>query len=479
MSYSYRPQRRQYSQAEKDAYYRRKSQANRSVGRRIPRAPRPVSRAPRRKTKYDYPGVGAKLGGAIGSMAGNLVAPGVGGYIGNALGNVVGGGAQALLKHVTGFGDYSVQKNAIMYNQDAVPEFSTNNERCTVVSHREFIQDIKSSVMFNNTTFRINPNIATSFPWLAALAENYEQYIIQGMVYEFKTTSATAIGSTNTTLGTVIMATQYNSLSPPFSSKQQMENYEFCQSTVPSQSIMHPIECDPLQTQCGGIFNMYNPDDASGDTRLYDIGRFNIATVGMQLDGAIVGELWCTYKICLLKPRLQAISNVADAYQQFTPSGISASFPVGVDPLAPFASNNGFTSQVIDGVNNNQFIINPGFSGSLLVMIVWELGSATTPTGTVTLPTPVATFGNIAAVTGSYFGNTNNIVGLIPAASVPHASMSASIFKSGGGYTDGGVPPTISFIGATVPGGCSFVDCTVQFIALPGEFLGQAVPDLS
>jgi uncharacterized membrane protein len=234
-----------------------------------------------------------------------------------------------LTKTITGFGDYQVKKNALVYNVDAVPEFS-NDKRCTIVTHREMICDIQGSTNFSSQVFRINPAIATTFPWLSSIAGNYEQYVIQGLVFEFKSTSAYALSSSNAALGTVIMATQYNSLSPAFTNKQQMENYEFAQSSTPVHSLLHACECDPSQTANQGLFYVNNPNDQDGDARLYDLGRFTIATQGMQATGYNLGELWVSYKICLLKPKLVGVQNVADWFQ-LDYANITPSLPFGVE----------------------------------------------------------------------------------------------------------------------------------------------------
>jgi hypothetical protein len=89
--------------------------------------------------------------------------------------------------------------------------------------------------------------------------------------------------------------------------KQQMENYEFAQSSTPVHSLLHACECDPSQTANQGLFYVNNPNDQDGDARLYDLGRFTIATQGMQATGYNLGELWVSYKICLLKPKLVGV----------------------------------------------------------------------------------------------------------------------------------------------------------------------------
>ncbi|QMW68668.1 capsid protein [Crucivirus-124] len=397
---------RQYSDKEKAAYYKKKATMVANPQRRY------KSKYPKKryvKKRYDYPGAGYSIGSSLG---GN-----VGGPMGSIIGGAVGQGAQSLVKRITGFGDYKVSKNALVYNVDAIPEFSNDNERCTMICHREFISDIISSVSFNANTFRINPSIVTTFPWLASVARNWEQYVVQGMVFEFKTTSATAIGSTNTGLGTVIMATQYNSLAPEFSSKQQMENYEFSQSTIPSASILHPIECDPTQTQCGGIFNTYDPDYDVGDRRLYDIGRFTLATVGMQEANSVIGELWVTYKICLLKPRLTSISDVYDFFTLDT-GQMSPTYPIG-DPVAaiPDSSNSGIF-KVKGTIAAGQYLeIDAEFIGIMQVVVAYVLDGG----GSNSFAPPYANnfSSSIIDVTGNFIG-------------VPSVAQGQNVRESGG-----------------------------------------------
>jgi len=124
-------------------------------------------------------------------------------------------------------------------------------------------------------------------------------------VYEFKSTSADALNSTNTALGAVIMSTEYDLAKSPFTTKMQMENYEFTSSCKPSCSMLHPIECDPAQTPIPTQY-VRNSNSTVYDKRLTDLGLFQIATYGMQA-AAVIGELWVTYEIELLKPRVNLV----------------------------------------------------------------------------------------------------------------------------------------------------------------------------
>lgn len=304
-----------------------------------------------------YRGAGSALGAAIGSA--------VGGAPGTAIGAALGAAGADLIKSVTGFGDYKVSYNTILF-PDQVPQFREKG-RSVIVNHREYIQDITSSSVagaFNINSFIINPGDPATFPWLNNLAEQFEEYRVHGMIFEFKTTSSDALNSTNTALGTVVMATQYNSIAPVFTNKQQMENYEFGASTKPSCSLMHAIECDPKVTSFGPIFTVrQGAGTDTGDVRLYDLGKFSIATVGLQGTSVNVGELWCTYSIELFKPRQSSVDFAAHWQLGGAAGTVTAAAPLSNAVLTSTSANNtGIT------LSNTVVTFPSSFSGNVLVV---------------------------------------------------------------------------------------------------------------
>lgn len=443
-----------YTDAQKAAYYKKKyqdSQKKKSYSGRSYYKKR--SYTPR-KGKYDYPG----LGRSIGSAAGNMIAPGIGGSIGGAMGH----GAQSLMKTITGFGDYNVSANSMVYNSDAVPQFTHQNPRCTIITHREFIKDIRSSINFESSVFTINPGDPLTFPWLHKIAANYEEYLFQGIIFEYKTNSATSIGSTNTALGTVAIATQYNSLAPSFTSKQQIENYEFANSSVPSQSMLHALECDPkLGNEVKYIFNERD-SDVNADPRNYNLGKTTIATQGMQA-ASTVGELWVSYKVCLLKPRLGYDDNIADCYQMR--GNIAATTPLGDEPLLASLKNVGFTRQIIDGVSDNKIEFNEAFNGIVRVEVIYNPLAVT---DSFQPPDIVVAGGNISDVSTSYLGVDKGRSTTVFTDSVYWISY----FQVEGGFNSSGVLPTIAVSGMTTVG-TTFTNpdtnCYINIMAVPSQ----------
>jgi hypothetical protein len=435
-----------YTDKQKIAYYKKKA----SVAERS-------ARKPSYKKRYNRSNrSGNSLGYSLGSAVGGMIpgAPGITQRVGGAIGS----GLQAL---VTGQGDYTVSRNSLLYNSDAVPKFS-NDKRCTIITHREFIKDIRSSVAFESSEFTVNPGDFKTFPWLSRIAQNYEEYIFQGILFEYKTNSATAVSSTNTALGTVCMASQYNTLAPSFTSKHQIENYEFANSSVPCESMLHAIECDPsLGNEVKSIFNERD-SDLNADPRNYNLCRTTIATQGMQA-ASTIGELWVTYKVCLMKPRLGNNDNIADFYAMDA-AGIGATRPISEDLIAS-SQNIGFTSQIKSG-NYNHFEIDPTYQGILQVVISYGLTSFTS----FECPRIEVVAGNASSVTQQYStGPTTLKPDFVSGQdSQPNRAVNVGYFKVDGGYDSSGDKPTISIDTGSF-NNCVFNGGTISFIAVPSQ----------
>lgn len=220
---------------------------------------------------------------------------------GEAIGHGIG--------RILGSGDYQtgpMVKSNVLVNSTEVPQFSDMG-RANVIAHREYLGDLITSPTpgaFLNRTFTINPGLSNSFPWLSTIAQNYEQYKVHGMVFYFKTTSGDSVASTNTALGTVIMATDYNVNASPYQSKTEMENSQFAQSCKPSMSAMHGIECAPSELPLKNYYVRTGDIAASDSIKWYDMANFQIATQGFQSANVNVGEIWVTYLIEFFKPQI-------------------------------------------------------------------------------------------------------------------------------------------------------------------------------
>lgn len=268
--------------------------------------------------KYVPKGTFRALGAGLGSIYGM---PAAGSTLGGKLADLVG------------FGQYQVRKNSIV-SQGTSPASMHNGNSSVLVRHREYITDIVSSSSantFENQSFSLNPGLASTFPWLAPISAQYQEYVPRGIVFEFKTLTSQAIASsTNTTIGGVIMATEYNAVQPAFIDKQQMDNTEYTTSAPVYQSFYHPVECDMRQNPLKVMYNRSGAVPEGTDPRLYDLGNFQIATFGVQGTSVVLGELWVTYEFELLKPQPGSVLGtevVSDSFSGFVASGFGESSP--------------------------------------------------------------------------------------------------------------------------------------------------------
>jgi len=242
---------------------------------------------------------------AVGKYLGNLAGTAYGGPSLGAAGGIVGSAAGSGLAKLLGFGAYKVSSNSFMgEGQDPASMHSVNN--AVKVRHREYITDISSSATantFSNQSFSLNPGLPTVFPWLSAIAAQYQEFKPLGVVFEFKTLSSTAIASsTNTTIGGIIMSTDYNSINPQFPNKASMDNAEYTTSAPVYDSFYHPIECDMKQNPLSTLYIRSGAVPANTDQRMYDLGQFQIASFGVQGTSVVLGELWVSYEFEFSKP---------------------------------------------------------------------------------------------------------------------------------------------------------------------------------
>lgn len=269
---------------------------------------------PHKKEKHQQPKKKKKYA-AMGEQIGSTLGGPIGGFLGK--------GAGAIIDLVSGRGAYRVNKNSLM-TDNGPPLFSGDGS--IVVEHREFLGDVTGSTTFSVTEYDINPGLVRSYPWLSEIANAFQEYELLGQLYEFKSTSADALNSTNTALGTVITATQYDVYAAPFTTKQEMEQYEYSVSCSPSQNSLHPVECAKHRNLLDNL--LIRNGNPAGDVHFYDAGTFSIATVGMQA-AAVIGELWVTYKIRLMKPMIGPSGSglLAAAHLQTTLSNATQAAP--------------------------------------------------------------------------------------------------------------------------------------------------------
>ncbi len=268
--------------------------------------------------------LGGLGGGAIGGMFGQA---GVGSNVGTSLG--------AAISKWLGAGDYTVKQNTIvsasLKGSSAIPMMHNLGQSVTI-RHKEYLCQIKGSKNFTvQRFFLLQPGDTNTFPWLSGVANRFQQYRIKGMVFHYVPTSGYAVSGTNPALGAVMIQTSYRANDTDPASKVEMMNEYWASENIPSDSFCHPIECSPQENPFQVHYVRTLPVPSGDSPLLYDIGKTYIATQGMPDDNNIVGDLWVTYEIELMKPQIESsvVSDSAYAFADAAGTVTAGTAPLG------------------------------------------------------------------------------------------------------------------------------------------------------
>jgi len=428
---------RKYKKATKSAPT--KANAGYAIPRQYNRvkAPQRIPRAIAEKPPGMFAGMGGTAGGAIGSAWGP---------VGTAIGSFLGGKLGHLVEKITGFGDYTVHNNSIMKGGVTIPQIVNSVDRGSVIlRHREYLAEIPSTVDFTIQKFVIQPGVSTSFPWLSQVANSFEQYALRGVIYEFNSTSSDSVLSTSTSssLGSVMMSTDYDIADPAPVNKRQMLGNEYSCSAKPSQSFLHPIECKKSVTAQNMMYTRGIAVASGYDPRLYDFANFYIATEGMQGVAGSVGELWVTYEVELFKPQYN--SNELSDWAGI--NNMTAARPLGTVVLK--GTDRGMTIAGTLGGDGRSYVFPPNYSSGKFLMVYQNRGataqtvgdfiSGLTLTGCVLLNSFIDNNGNPTSSQQGSNSGVSNVLSLIVLVTVELKKPNAQIqFPTGSIVPTGG-----------------------------------------
>lgn len=263
---------------------------------------------------------GRTIGGALGKafnapwMAG--VGDKLGDFVSDTVPKLMGNGMYA------GQGMYAgpTSSNSLVvgpHNEFTVPQFTPQTDGSSVIiSHKEYVGDFYApgpNVQFANQTYKINPGLESTFPWLAQVAQNYVEYKIHQLIFSYKSTVADFAAASGQ-VGQIIGVTQYDANSKPFTEKRSMMEYDASQSCKTSSNLVMGVECDPTKNAgAPGKYIRTTPLEASKDLNQYDVGTFNIAAhdTPTTYENQVLGEIWVSYTVELRKPKVFTAKGMA------------------------------------------------------------------------------------------------------------------------------------------------------------------------
>jgi len=249
---------------------------------------------------------------------------------------------------ILGKGDYTLTRNSVVQDLTGsqVPVMHSAKESIRF-RHREFLGDVYSPNVISNfqtAVYNVNPGLLATFPFLGPIAQQFQTYRFMGLAFEFKSTAAVALSSSNIGMGTVALAAQYRSTAPTFTNRVQMMNEMWSVDGKPCDTFMLPIECAPAETPLDCLYVRGGGIPSTEDLKLYDLCKVTLACTGIPVANQVIGELWVTYDIELFKPQA---TNVLDQYQPLTELSLGT-----VGGTTPFAN----ATATFDNIG---FVLNP------------------------------------------------------------------------------------------------------------------------
>lgn len=295
----------------------------------------------------------------------------LGGLAGSRLGSSAGGARvgrtlAAKISKMFGCGDYVVNEkpvanSLISGNANAYASFG-NNGQSVRIQHREYLFDLTQGAVagaFTNVTMPVNPGLFASFPYLAPIAANFEEYRINGLVFEYvSTTSPYLAGGA---MGSVVLAMQYNPLASAFSSKVQMENSDFAISARPDQSMVYGVEC------ASNMQNMYlvRQGGTTAPLTSTDMGIMQFAIQSPIAAGVVLGEVWVSYDIELMRPKAQV---AGQGWLHFGGTGGAVgTYPSFTTTMAAYGTLSGVS--YTNGVSGSASVVLPTFPANTCISV--------------------------------------------------------------------------------------------------------------
>jgi hypothetical protein len=194
-----------------------------------------------------------------------------------------------------------------------------------IIKHTELAFSLGGSINYTNFGVSINPGLSGVFPWLYSIATVFEQYSVLSMSFIYATAAPTSA------TGTVTLSFDYDAYdSLPSTKTQQMSQADAVTTTVWNGCA---LVLDQRRLSNRGLLYVRQGIIAGTDLKTYDLGNFQIGTVGQAANGTYLGDVYVEYVIKLCTPQAN-LSEVMSYY--FTNAGINGptiAAPFGVGPM--------------------------------------------------------------------------------------------------------------------------------------------------
>lgn len=342
-----------------------------------------------------------------------------------SVGAMLGDGLQkfgtSVIQRILGRGDYRMGDQMAMIKKNSLfkgannqpPSFSKTGMSTFVFEHSEYITDIVSNSTagaYKADVFNVSPSDPICFPWLSSLADSFQQYEIEGMIFRYESNSGDSVAGSNTALGTVMGLLSYDYSDPAPTSKTTFLQYDGCVDAKPSENFLVGVECAPDSNVFNKQFLGVPPTGT--DPRMHYKGKFIIASSGVPGTAVTLGELWVHYRIRLSiasLPNINSVGGQIDGASAYNGQACISTSPYGFS-FGLFRS----TTLTMLPTTNSTMQIQGCIPGQVYIFYLSWRGP-TAGTNTIAAPslggcTPVNAFENGASFQTNSSGVTNSAV---------------------------------------------------------------------
>lgn len=181
------------------------------------------------------------------------------------------------------------------------PPKLNSTQKGSHVNHRELIGTVNGSIAFTANKFVCNPGMPATFPWLSGQAAQWEQYRFNRLRFRYLTRTAT------TTVGSIIMAPDYDPSDSPPASELAVSTYQDCvEDAVWVQELVCDLNVDSMFPNGRRKF-VRSGSVGQEDLKLYDAANFFLCTLE-QIGASAIGKLWVEYDVDFFTPQTPGAS---------------------------------------------------------------------------------------------------------------------------------------------------------------------------
>jgi len=239
------------------------------------------------------------------------------------------------------------------------PRLRQNQPGTITVSHREWVCAVTGSVTGYTVVVNepLNPGLSTVFPWLCALANNYDTYHVDKFVVEYIPTCPT------NTPGQMMALLDYDALdsTPPSGVGEFNNTYGAVSGPVwaPLRMACEPRFLNTIVTRYTrrGVHSVQ-------DQKTYDFGRIVLAASGSSQVSP--GQLFVDYTITFHLPQVRLLDEIEAESQktEANDAGVTNNTPFGVEPTTTGGAGIRVASNTMYFPKVGQYLVDMLFTGT-------------------------------------------------------------------------------------------------------------------